>query len=103
MPVSRRHFMIVAASLASASVLQTESRAASAELSENDPTAQTLGYKADAATVDTARYPKYQAGQACANCQLYQGKPGDTSGPCPVFAGKLVAAKGWCSAYVKKA
>jgi len=103
MQISRRHFMIVAATLASASVLQTESRAASAELSENDPTAQTLGYKADAATVDTTRYPKYQAGQACANCQLYQGKSGDTSGPCPVFAGKLVAAKGWCSAYVKKA
>ena len=103
MQISRRHFIIVAASLASASVLQTESRAAAPEVSESDATAQTLGYKSDGATVDTAKYPKYQSGQACANCQLYQGKAGDTSGPCTVFAGKLVSAKGWCSAYVKKA
>ncbi|WP_321937865.1 high-potential iron-sulfur protein [Paraburkholderia sp. J8-2] len=103
MQISRRHFIIVAASLASASVLQTESRAASPEVSESDPTAQALGYKSDGATVDTAKYPKYQAGQACANCQFYQGKSGETSGPCTVFAGKPVSAKGWCSAYVKKA
>lgn len=103
MQTSRRRFMIVAASLASAAVLQTETRAAAQELSESDPTAQTLGYKSDGALVDATRYPKYQAGQACANCQLYQGRPGDMSGPCTVFSGKLVSAKGWCSAYVKKA
>jgi hypothetical protein len=72
-------------------------------VSESDATAQSLGYKADATKVDKARFAKYQAGQACANCQLYQGKPGDASGPCPIFGGKQVSAKGWCGAYVKKA
>jgi hypothetical protein len=100
---SRRHFIILAASLASTAVLHNETRAAAPELSESDPTAQTLGYKSDATQTDAAKYPKYQAGQACANCQLYQGKPGDAAGPCSVFSGKQVSAKGWCSAYVKKA
>jgi hypothetical protein len=34
---------------------------------------------------------------------LYQGKPADAWGDCPIFPGKQVAGKGWCSAYVKKA
>ncbi|MBC8750103.1 MULTISPECIES: high-potential iron-sulfur protein [Paraburkholderia] len=70
---------------------------------ENDPTAQALGYKMDASKVDKTKSPRYQAGQTCANCQLYQGKPGSTNGPCPTYGGKLVDAKGWCNAYVKKA
>jgi len=27
----------------------------------------------------------------------------EVAGPCPLFAGKQVAAKGWCNAWVKKA
>jgi hypothetical protein len=103
MHCSRRRFIIVAASLASTSVFVNEAQADAPMVSESDPTAQSLGYKADAAQVDKAKFAKYQAGQACANCQLYQGKPGDASGPCPIFGGKQVGAKGWCSAYVKKA
>ncbi len=72
-------------------------------LSESDPQAQALGYKADAAKVDKVKFPKYAAGQTCSNCQLYQGKPADATGPCALFPNKLVAAKGWCSAWVKKA
>jgi len=34
---------------------------------------------------------------------LFQGKASDASGGCPLFAGKKVATKGWCSAYAKKA
>jgi hypothetical protein len=102
MQTSRRRFMILAASLASSAVLHNESRADAPVLSESDPAAQGLGYKTDAARVDKAKFPKYQAGQACANCQLFQGKPGDTTGPCTIYGGKLVNAKGWCSAYVKK-
>jgi hypothetical protein len=71
-------------------------------LAESDPMAQALGYKADASQVDKAKFPTYAAGQTCANCVLYQGKPGDASGPCPIYAGKLVASKGWCSSYAKK-
>lgn len=103
MSCSRRRFMILAASIASTTVLSTESRADAPLLAENDPTAQALGYKTDATKVDKTKFPRYLAGQSCANCQLYQGKPGSTTGPCPTYGGKLVYAKGWCNAYVKKA
>ncbi len=102
MQITRRCFVIAAASLASTVLLPTESRADPTALSETDPTAQALGYKTDATRVDKAKYPKYVAGQTCTNCQLYQGKPGASSGPCPIYGGKLVDSKGWCSAYVKK-
>lgn len=72
-------------------------------LDEKDAQAQSLGYKHDATKVDKAKFAKYQAGQTCANCTLYQGKPADGWGGCPIFQGKQVAAKGWCSAHVKKA
>jgi hypothetical protein len=71
-------------------------------LSESDPTAVALGYKANASTVDKAKFPQYAAGQMCSNCALYQGAAGASSGPCPLFAGKSVSAKGWCSSYTKK-
>jgi hypothetical protein len=77
--------------------------AVAADVDPKDPMAVTLGYVPDAASTDKVKFPKYAAGQNCANCQLYQGKAGDASGGCPLFAGKTVAAKGWCSAYVKKA
>lgn len=73
-----------------------------AMLDEKAPQAMALGYVADAAKVDKAKYPKYAPGQICANCQLYQGKPDSAAAPCAIFAGKQVAAKGWCSAWVKK-
>ena len=72
-------------------------------LSESDPVAQALGYKTDATKVDKAKFPKYAAGQQCNNCQLYQGTASDPQAPCPTFGNKLVSAKGWCSAWVKKA
>ena len=70
---------------------------------EKDATAQALGYKHDATKVDKAKYQNYQAGQTCANCQQFQGKPKDEWGGCAIFPGKQVNAKGWCSAWVKKA
>ena len=74
-----------------------------ADVDPKDPQAIALGYVADASKVDKVKFPRYAAGQDCATCQLYQAKPTDASGPCPLFAGKTVAAKGWCSAYAKKA
>ena len=103
MPISRRRFMMIAASVASTAVLSNESRADEAVLSESDPTAMSLGYKTDASQVDKTKFPRFQAGQACGNCQLFQGKPGAASGPCTIYGGKIVDAKGWCNAYVKKA
>lgn len=70
-------------------------------LGEDEPAAVALGYKHDAASVDSARFPRYAAGQLCENCALYQ--PGAEGwGGCGVFPGKQVAAKGWCNAYAPK-
>src|SRR6267378_3863141 len=102
----RRDFL-KAGSLAvvSAAITGSAGKAAAqaARVDEKDAQAQSLGYKHDATKVDKAKFAKYQAGQTCANCTLYQGKPADAWGGCPIFQGKQVAAKGWCSAYVKKA
>ena len=76
---------------------------APAMVDETNPQAAALGYVADATKADTKKFPKYAAGQMCGNCQLYQGKPADATGPCSLFPNKLVASKGWCSAWVKKA
>lgn len=70
---------------------------------EKDPQAVSLGYVADAARADKGKYPKYAPGQTCANCQLYTAPANTASGPCSIFGGKSVAAKGWCSVWVKKA
>ena len=70
---------------------------------EKDPTAQSLGYKHEATKTDKAKFKQYAAGQTCATCQLFQGKPADAWGPCTIFPGKQVNGKGWCSAWAKKA
>jgi hypothetical protein len=67
-----------------------------------DPAAVALGYVAVAAQADKEKFKTYADGQACSNCTLFGGQAGDESGLCPLFAGKKVSAKGWCSAYVKK-
>jgi hypothetical protein len=72
-------------------------------LSEAEPQAQALGYVADAARVDKAKFPKYAPGQRCAACQLYQGPPTAPMAPCAIFMGKQVAGPGWCSAFVPRA
>jgi hypothetical protein len=76
---------------------------AAAKLEESDPQALALGYKADAAKVDKAKYPQHQASQLCSGCNFYQGKAADATAPCQLFAGKQVAGKGWCMAWAKKA
>ena len=100
MQPNRRVFILQAAMATGA--LATVGAAQAQALSESDPQAAALGYKADGSKVDKAKYPKYAAGQACANCAVYQGKAGDANGGCSIFAGKQVSAKGWCNAYVKK-
>ena len=70
---------------------------------ESDTQAASLAYKIDGTKVDKAKYPKFAAGQNCKNCALYQAKPEDKMGACPLFAGKQVHASAWCSAWVKKA
>ena len=81
----------------------TSAAYAQAKVDEKDPQAAALGYVADASKADTKKFPKYAAGQNCANCALYQGKAADASAGCTLFAGKQVAGKGWCNAWAKKA
>ena len=77
--------------------------AQSARLDEKDAVAVALGYKHDAAAVDTKKHTQYVKGSICANCVLYAGKPSEPWAPCGAVGGKQVNAKGWCVAYAKKA
>jgi hypothetical protein len=98
---SRRRFIQIVP-IAGAALLAA--RGAQAQLvSETDAQAVALGYVADAAKADKAKFKNYAAGQNCANCALYQGKATDAEGGCPLFPAKKVAGKGWCSAWAKKA
>lgn len=96
---TRRTFLITAAACGAA--LAGTARA-QVKLDEKDPQAVALGYVHDATKVDTKKFPKYAAGQACATCALYQGKPTDPWAGCPLFGNRQVAAKGWCNSWVKK-
>ncbi len=70
---------------------------------ESDDQAKSLGYRDDARNVDQTRFPEHRPGQMCSNCKVFQGKPSDPVGPCPIFHGRLVSANGWCHSYVHKA
>jgi High potential iron-sulfur protein len=100
-PTQRRVFLMNLATL-SATVGTLAQAQAQAQVDEKDPQAVALGYVADAKRVDTKKFPKFAAGQACSSCSLFQGKPADKSVACALFPGKLVAGPGWCSAWAKK-
>jgi hypothetical protein len=79
---------------------------AAEEVAESEPLAQAMGYKLDASTVDTAKFPK-RAGEAganqfCNNCALYAGKAEDELAPCSIFQNRPVRGAGWCNAWVAK-
>jgi hypothetical protein len=100
---NRRTFMMQVAVGSTALATSSVMAQAPAMVAETDANAVALGYKADTTKVDKAKYPAHKPTANCANCALYQGKPGDAGGNCPLFAGKQVHAKGWCSAYAPKA
>jgi hypothetical protein len=103
MSLSRRAFIETGAILiASVGVCDAAWSASAPMLTESDPTAQALGYRANASAVDKAKFAQYSSGQSCSNCALYQGAAGASSGPCPIFAGKAVSSQGWCASYAKK-
>ena len=102
MSSTRRIFLARTAGFCAGLTFYRELLAAQPHLAESDPAAQALGYKADATTVERARFTKYQPGQNCATCQFFGGKPGDGFGACPMFGTRDVAASGWCNAYSKR-
>jgi anaerobic selenocysteine-containing dehydrogenase len=95
----RRVFLMTCATTCAAFATGAQ---AQAMVDEKDAQAAALGYVADAKRADAKKFPKYAAGQTCANCALYQGGAA-AAGGCPLFAGKQVASAGWCSAWAKKA
>lgn len=102
----RRFLKIAVAAVATAPlaaiVLPRLSRAADLpHLDSSDATAKALAYTEDAATAKAN--PAFKPGSVCSNCQFFQGAAKDAYGPCTLFAGKAVNAKGWCAGYSKKA
>lgn len=97
----RRSFMLRA--VATSCLLSGAHTGALADVDESEPLALALGYKADTARVDAAKYPNHTTSQQCSNCRHFQGAVADTSGGCDLFGGKVVAGKGWCGSWVKKA
>lgn len=100
--LTRRHFLKLGVAglvaVPAASIVMRPASAAS-RLSENDPVAQAMSYKHVAA--DAAGHAKFAEGRTCDNCLLYKADAGTPGwGTCSVFPGKLVAAEGWCSAWV---
>ena len=82
---SRRQFIQIVPVAGAALLAARAAQAQGAPVGDKDPQAVALGYVADATKADKVKYKTYAAGA------------------CPLFAGKTVAAKGWCSAYAKKA
>ncbi|WP_423185480.1 high-potential iron-sulfur protein [Alishewanella sp. d11] len=65
---------------------------AAEQLKLDDPLAAAMKYT----------HKSEKEGQNCANCNLIQGEDGQAWRPCAIFPGKVVAAEGWCAAWVKK-
>jgi len=99
---SRRRSILIAAPAMALGLGLAREAAAQAKVLESDPTAMALGYKEDASKVDTVKFKNYVKGNDCANCNFYKAKTA-TEGPCMALGNRLVAAKGWCAAWVKKA
>ncbi len=106
---SRRHFLYKLAISATAPaalsgrLLAQETPPPAVKLEEADPVATALGYKMDTTKVDAQKYPQHKAEQNCAVCALVTpGSPAGDFIPCTAFQNKLVAANGWCMAFVKK-
>ncbi|MEO5971597.1 MAG: high-potential iron-sulfur protein [Bdellovibrionia bacterium] len=75
-------------------------------VSETDPVASAVGYKADVSKIDFKRYPKRKLpdakNQRCKNCALYTPANGSW-GKCQLLTSGLVNADGWCGSWSKKA
>jgi hypothetical protein len=82
-------------------LLPGRSEAALAPLAESDPTAQALGYHADAKKVDVKAFPTYKPNQQCGTCVQLQPGTGNLRG-CNIFPGKAVNVAGWCKVWVQK-
>jgi len=101
LPLSRRRFVgsLLLGTAAGALTVGRAAADAPPKLDVKDPAAMAVGYVDNANQVDTKKYPSYVQGSNCENCLQLQGKPGNEYRPCSLFAGKVVAVGGWCSAW----
>jgi hypothetical protein len=92
--VNRRDFLkLTGSSLIGVTLGGVAVRAnAQEQLAETDPTAVALKY---------VHVSKVE-GAYCDNCMYIQGEVGKEWLPCAIFPGKVVAAKGHCTAWLKK-
>jgi len=97
--LTRRSFLVAVA--ASGAVLATGAQGQTM-VDETSPQAISFGYVADAKRVDKTKFPRFEEGQLCSNCALYQGAATDPAGGCALFGASQVAGAGWCNAWSKK-
>jgi High potential iron-sulfur protein len=83
-------------------LVDTSAAAGLPPLDPSDPTAQALGFVTDASKVDAKANGTYKPDQKCSTCAQYQGKAGDATAACNIFAGKSVPAGGWCKVWAQK-
>ena len=105
--ISRRSLvkcgLIAGALLPSLSLLSDNATAAALPpLDPNDPTAKALGFATDASKVDSKTHATFKPGQKCSTCAQFQGKPGDATAACTIFAGHSVPQGGWCQVWAQK-
>src|SRR6202163_3626193 len=91
--ISRRAIVkggLIAGAFIPAMGLRTTAAAAAGlpPLDPKDPTAQSLGFVTDASKVDATANPTFKPTQKCSTCAQYQGKAGDATAGCNIFAGK---------------
>jgi hypothetical protein len=101
-PSRRRFVLSTGGAIGVAALAGVLSRTAQAadlpHLSVTDPTASSFSYTEDGAS---SKNPKHTAGAECSNCDFYQARGTSAPyGPCMIFQGKAVNAKGWCTNYV---
>lgn len=103
MHLSRRSFFTSSAIIVAIASCPATTQAQNTQaVSETDPAAAANGFRINASTVDTNKYPSYAAGQSCSACAFYEAEAGATEGKCSIYGGKRVPANGWCAAFFKR-
>ena len=85
-------------------LLVPDARAAAAltPLDPADPLAKSLAFTTDTTKVDAGANPTHKPTQKCGNCAQFQGKAGDATAACTIFAGHTVPQGGWCKVWAQK-
>jgi hypothetical protein len=84
-------------------LLTLDARAAAlTPLDPADPLAKSLSFATDTTKVDASANPTHKPTQKCGNCAQFQGKAGDATAACTIFAGQTVPQGGWCKVWAQK-